>query len=147
MAEVRYTEHIDIAASPESVYAYRLDFDNLPAYVPAVGSDYKRTDGGREPGVGASCSFTSLTDYGEIPGTLAVAEADAPKKIVFDGDFGLKVRETMTFTPVEGGTRVDIEYVVTVPDDLDDSGRRFIEDSGRKPAKIELENMKRILET
>lgn len=146
MAEVRYAESIEIGVSPERVWAYRLDFDNLPAYNPDV-TGFKRIDGGAGPGVGATYSFTVTTEYGTVPGTLRVVEAVRPSRIVDDMSFGLTAREVCTCEPVGGGTRITLDVTVFVPDDLDQAGRELIERSGRKPVRTELENMKRILES
>lgn len=145
MAEVRSAEAIEIAAPPEKVFALRLDFDSLPAYNPDV-SDLKRMDGGSEPGVGATYSLTSNTEYGSVPGTLTVTEVEPPARIVDEMDFGLKAREVCSFSPAAKGTRVQLELTVLVPDDLDQAGRSFIEENSRRQLRMELENMRTILE-
>lgn len=145
MGEVRYSESIEIGAPPEEVWAYRLDFENLPVVNPGV-TGFERVDGGTEPGVGATYSFTVATDYGTVPCRLTVVEAEPGARVVDEMDAGLKAREVCTFTPTSEGTAVELTVAVEVPDDLDEAGRAFIEQAGRKPVRLELENMKRILE-
>lgn len=146
MAEVTYTETIDIAAPPEKVFEHRLDFANLPTVNPNV-SNLSRTDGGSEPGVGATYAFdTTIPDMGTIPTTLTVVEVDPPKRIVNEMDAGLRAREVTTFEDVEGGTRVTFTVTVFAPEEIDDVGRDFIVGSGSTQVRLELEHMKRALE-
>jgi uncharacterized protein YndB with AHSA1/START domain len=146
MAEVTYTESIDIEAPPETVYEHRLDFTTLTEVNPNV-TNLVRTDAGSEPGVGASYSFdTTIPDMGTIPTTLTVIATDPPKRIVNEMDAGLRARETTTFEPTPSGTRVTFEVTIFAPDEIDDAGRAFIIDSGSTQVRLELESMKRILE-
>jgi hypothetical protein len=56
-------------------------------------------------------------------------------------------QENCTFAPVgAGGTAVEFAYTISFPGDVDDDARKLIESSGREQARLELENMKKILE-
>ena len=149
MPELGFAEDIEIGATPEAVYAYRLDFTKLPDYNPNV-SKLRRTDGGGDPGAGAQYMFDiSIEEMGgaAMPQTLKVVEADAPTRIVFEvGPW--YAREICTFEPLaEGGTHVVFAYATYVPDELDnEEGRALIEQSGRRQARMELELMKKNLE-
>jgi hypothetical protein len=146
VAEISYNESIDIAVAPDVAWAYRLDYANLPEYSPIV-SNLVRIDGDGEPGVGATYTFTNSTDYGSFPTKLWVTEAERPSLIVHQIESGLPASEVCTFDPIDGGTRVTFAVTVIIPDDVDEAGRSFIEDSGRKPVRMELENIKKVLES
>jgi uncharacterized protein YndB with AHSA1/START domain len=147
VAEVRYSESIEIAVPPEVVYDYRLDFTTLPDYNPNV-SNLRRVDHGIDPGPGADYLF-DLTLPGAPPmeNPLRVVEATRPSRIVFDTGPGFMASENCTFAPVgAGGTAVEFAYTISFPGDIDDETRSLIENSGREQARLELENMKKILE-
>jgi len=144
---ISYAEKADVAASPEKVWAYRLDFANLPLYNPNV-SNFARTDGGTEPGPGATYAFeVTIPDMGTLPQTITVVEAEEPSRIVFEtGPW--YAREVATFEPLPGGgTRVRFDLTASVPEEMDnDEGRAFIEQSGRKQLRLELGLLKEALE-
>lgn len=147
MAEVRYAESVEIAVSPEVVYDYRINFTTLPDYNPNV-SNLRRTDAGNAPGAGAEYLF-DLTLGGGPPmeNPIRVVEATRPSRIVFDTGPGYMAREDCTFSPVgAGGTAVEFAYTISFPGDVDDDARSLIENSGREQARMELDNMKKILE-
>src|SRR5947207_1249359 len=56
MPELGFAEDIEIGAPVDAVYAYRLEFMNLPEYNPNV-SNLRRTDRGAELGAGAEYAF------------------------------------------------------------------------------------------
>lgn len=146
MGEVRYVETADIAVAPDVVFDYRLDFATLPAYNPSV-SNMRRTDGGTTPGVGAEYRFDlTIPGMGAMETPLRVVEAARPERIVFDTGPGFIARETCTFSPFAGGTRVVFDTTVTIEGELDDATRATIEASGREQARAELELLKKVLE-
>lgn len=148
MAEIRYAESIEIGVPPEAVFDYRLDFTTLPDYNPNV-SNLKRTDGRSEPGVGAEYTFDLTLPGAPEPmeNPIRVTEATRPSRIVFDTGPGYMATEDCLFTPVgAGGTAVEFAYTISFPGDVDEATSKLIETSGREQARIELENMKKILE-
>lgn len=148
MTEVRYTEEADIEASPESVYEYRLDYErNLPAYNPNV-SNMKRTDGGAEPGVGASYRFdVEIPNMGTMESTLTVLEAEQPTRIVNEmGSGAFRAQEVCTFTPRDSGTHVTFAVTVSFPDEMAGVAT-LAEESGRDQVRQELDLMKKNLES
>jgi hypothetical protein len=147
VAEVNYSESIEIAVAPEQVYDYRLDFGNLPDYNPNV-SNLQRVDGGDTLGAGAEYTFDlTLPGAPAMENPLRVVEAKRPSRILFDTGPGFMASEDCTFSPVgAGGTAVSFAYTISFPGEIDDATRSFIENSGREQARLELENMKKILE-
>ena len=147
MAEVGYSEEEDIEAPPEAVYEYRLDYEpNLPEYNPNV-SNMQRIDEGKALGPGAIYSFdVDIPNMGQMPTTLTVKEALAPSRIVNEmGSGPIRARETCTFEPMNGGTRVVFDVLLTLPDELKEMGE-MAERSGREQVRLELELMKKALE-
>jgi len=147
MAEITYTEAIDIAAPPESVFDYRLDFTTLPAYNPHV-TNLRRTDHGSEPGPGAQYLFDlSLPGApGPMETPLRVLQADRPGTVVIETGPDFMALETCRFSATPDGTHVGFETTLRFPGDIDEDSAKAIEASGREQAHIELDLMKKILE-
>ena len=147
MAEVTIAEGIEIAAPPEAVYDYRLDFTTLPAYNPHV-SNMRRTDGGTELGTGAEYAFDlqlpGATEPIESP--LRVLDARRPSMVTLETGPGFMAREVCTFDATEAGTRVIFEQTITLEGDLPEDTLKAIGDSAGEQAKLELELMKKNLE-
>jgi uncharacterized protein YndB with AHSA1/START domain len=146
VAEIRYTESIDIEAPIERVYEYRLDFTNLPDYNPGV-SNFRQVAGDR-PGAGAEYLFDLVLIEGAPPmeTPIRVLDARAPELVVFDTGPGYIARETCTFAPAGDGTRAEFAYVVTIPGEVDEATIKMVVDTGSAQARTELELMKKNLE-
>jgi uncharacterized protein YndB with AHSA1/START domain len=145
--EVRYTDEETMDASPDDVFAYRLDYEtNLPAYNPNV-SNMRRTDGGAEPGVGAAYAFeVEIPDMGSMPTTLTVLEAERPSRIVNEMGSGvITAREECTFAEADDGTLVTFEVTLTFPEEMAGIAE-MAERSGREQVRLELELMKKQLD-
>ena len=145
--ELAYAESIDIDAPIASVFAYRLDFLNLPRYMDQA-SRIKRVDAGTEPGPGADYRFDlTIASMGQLEAYITVLEVDAPHRIVFDtGSAGMGGREVSTFTELPGGgTHVEFAFRMELPDEAKD-GVSFIEDSGRGSFQNELIGLKKLME-
>ncbi|MFN2614456.1 MAG: SRPBCC family protein, partial [Actinomycetota bacterium] len=78
MAEIRFVESLDIAAPIQKVWAYRLDFNNLPDYNPNV-SNFRQV-AGTGPGVGSEYLFDIVMAKGFPPmeTPIKVVQARAP---------------------------------------------------------------------
>lgn len=139
MAEVRYSESIEIAATPERIYDYRLDFATLPEYNPNVTNL-------RATGDGEYVFDLTLPGAPPMENPLRVVEATRPSRIVFDTGPGYMAREDCTFTPSGGGTRVTFEYTLTFPGAIDETTAALLSSSGAEQARLELENLKKLLE-
>ncbi|MGH2830058.1 MAG: SRPBCC family protein [Actinomycetota bacterium] len=145
MGEIRYTEAIEIAAAPEEIFDYRIDFTTLPEYNPTV-SNIRRTDGGSVAGAGAEYLFDLSMGGATAEMPIRVTLAERPGRIVFDTGPGYMATEDCTFTPAGPGTRVEFAYTLTFPTEVDDATAQMVEASGREQARTELEHMKKILE-
>jgi hypothetical protein len=144
--EVRYADEETMNASPDDVFAYRLDYEtNLATYNPNV-SNMQRTDGGSELGVGAAYAFeVEIPDMGSMPTTLAVLEAERPSRIVNEMGSGLiTAREECTFAETDDGTLVTFEVTLTFPEEMAGIAE-MAEKSGREQVRLELELMKKQL--
>lgn len=145
--KLSYAESVEIAAPIEKVFAYRLDYSNLAEYMPAV-KNVRRVDGGSEPGPGADYRFDlTIEGMGDMEAFLTVVEVDAPGRIVQDtGSTAMGGREVCTFTALaDGGTRVRFSFTISLPDEAKD-GVPFVEESGRKGFRTELDNLKKLFE-
>ncbi|MHB8511885.1 MAG: SRPBCC family protein [Actinomycetota bacterium] len=140
MAEIRYSESLEIAASSESIYDYRLDFNNLPSYNPTVSNLVQLNDKEYE--------FDLLMEGAPEPlrSPLRVTLAERPAHIVFETGPGYMATEDCTFKPSGGSTLVTFDYTISIPGELDDATIKMISEPGREQARMELENMKKILE-
>jgi uncharacterized membrane protein len=102
-------QSVEIARSPEDVFAYLDDLERHGEWQSAIVSSKKETDG--PTGVG-----TRATDVRRVPGrtqsvTYEITEHDPPRKVAFRGVNG-PVRPSGTVTVEsagEGGSKVTIE--------------------------------------
>jgi uncharacterized protein YndB with AHSA1/START domain len=137
-ADVELSE--TIRATPERVFAYRRDIENLPEYNPdvlgleRVGEAYRfrvRVLGGM--------SFRT---------TLTVREAIEPTRIVFDIASIFDAREVCTFEPTVDGTRVRFTTHIDSPGGVFGRlvDRFFVLPNLRRQMAAELTKMKARLE-
>ena len=147
MAEIRYAESIDIAAPPSEVFAYRLDFTTLAEYNPHVKNVRQTKLSG--PGVGAEYVFDLMLPGASEPmeTPIRVLEADGPLRVVIETGPGYIAREICTFDPVGDGTRITFDTVLTFPGELDEGSAKAVEGQGREQARLELDLMKKNLES
>ena len=145
MAEVRYVEEGVIAAPVEQVFDYRLDLLRLPDYNPNV-STIRRTDGGEEPGPEAEYVFELSIQGFTMEMPMRVVAAERPVRIVLETGPGYMARETCSFEGIPDGTRVVFDTSLTVEGDVDEATAKRLSDSGSEQVRLELENMRRILE-
>jgi hypothetical protein len=140
-----YTEQIRIEAPPRVVYAYRLDFSNLPDYNPSV-VDFRQTRGGL--GVGAEYEFrVRIAGFYRVPVRLVVVEADEPRLIVVALEAMFDAVERCRFEPDGDGT------LLTVATAIETRGgplaplidRLFAIPTGRRQVRRELQLMRRAL--
>jgi uncharacterized protein YndB with AHSA1/START domain len=154
MAEIRGGGSEYIAAPADKVFAYRLDFTNLPDYNPNV-SNLRRIDGGTQPGPGAEYWFNITLPGFDAPLTcpIKVLEADPPNRIVFDtgmvseNEPNYFTREVCKFESEGEGTRAWFEMTLTIPDDLDEPTRTIYESNTQQQARLELDQIKKALES
>jgi uncharacterized protein YndB with AHSA1/START domain len=146
MASFEVVESIEIAAPPQPVWAYRLDYTTLPDYNPQV-TGLERIDGATEPGVGARYRFLVDMGAGQIESVLTVVEAVPYSRIVNDvvGETGT-AREVVTVEPVGTGCRLEIAISAQLPDGVDAETRGAAISGSRALARLELENIKKAIE-
>jgi uncharacterized membrane protein len=146
VAEVSYAEELAVEAPAEKLYAYRLDFENLPDYNPNV-SNLRRTDEGTVPGPGATYEFdVAMPEMGgTIANELRVLEAEEATRIVNETLSGpFRALEVVTFAAIEGSTVVRFDVTVTMPDDMA-AVIPVAEQTGREQVRLELEHMTKFL--
>ena len=105
----RIVHSVEIARSPEDVFAYLDDLERHAEWQSDVVSSKRETDG--PTGVG-----TRATDVRRVPGrtqsvTYEITEHDPPRKVAFRGVNGpVRPVGTVTVEPVgEGGSKLTIE--------------------------------------
>jgi len=156
--EIRGREEIDIDASLEAVYCFRLDCLNLPQLNPAV-RNVRRVDGGAEPpSTGTRYLCDVDLEWGECVATVEITEAVYPSLIVLDmqtvlrtptGDprRGVRSREVARFSTYPGGaTHIDVELTLYPADDVSAEELALLEANAGAPINVELIAMKLALE-
>jgi hypothetical protein len=156
--EIKGRETIEIAASRDDVYRFRLDCLNLPALNPAV-RNVTRSDGGTgPPAPGASYRCEVDLEWGACAATVHITEAVFPSRIVLDmetvlrsgpGDpeSGVRSHEVATFSVLPGGgTRLDVELTLFPPDSVPADELAVMEANAGAPINVELAAMKLALE-
>lgn len=138
-------ESVVIDAPPEVVWAYRLDYTNLPAYNPHV-TGLTQLDGIDQPGVGARYGFHVDVGGGPAPCILTVREAVPYERIVNDMAAQVEASEICSFAAEGGGTRFSIAMTSHLPDGVDAAMLESARASGHAQLRLELDNVKRILE-
>ena len=100
---------VEIARSPEDVFAYLDDLERHSEWNPDIVSSKRETDG--PTGVGSRATDVRRAPGGTQPITYEITEHDPPRKSTFRGVNG-PVRAVGTFTVEsvgDGGSRVTIE--------------------------------------
>jgi uncharacterized protein YndB with AHSA1/START domain len=134
-------------APPDEVWAYRLDFTNLPHYNPDVHNLVRVTEGGAD-GVGARYRFDLDAPGGPHPIDLRVTASVPGRVVAIEMDGALPARETMTVVPDtdgEGGSTVAIALTLVLPDSVPASADESLIDSGARQVDDELTAMAAIL--
>ena len=150
MAELAAEEQVEIAASAAVVWAYRLDFTNLPAYNPDV-SGVERVAAGSGPGgaagVGARYAFDLATQRGPHPVTLAITGALENESVSASMAGGLAANETFVVTALgEGRCRATLSLWLELPTGLAPEAARRLLAGGRAQIRGELDAMRSVLE-
>ena len=143
MVEIRYVEQIEIGAPVETVYDYRIDFTNLPTYNPNV-SNLRRIETDAIAEYRFDLTLPGMTEGIESP--LRVVKADRPHLFEYDTGPGFMAHGDCAFEPAPGGTRVSLGYTLSFEGEIDDATRAALESSGREQSRLELENIKKLLE-
>jgi hypothetical protein len=140
---------------PETVWAYRLDFANLPGYNPDVSGVARIVDGADDGpagvlGPGARYSF-GLADA-RRPGVhhpveLWMVEAVAPTLVAAGMSGGTDAYEEFVVQPLDGGgCEATLTLWVALPEDLPDDVRAAAAAGSLGQISKELRLMKEVLE-
>jgi uncharacterized protein YndB with AHSA1/START domain len=155
MRELSTTVELRITAPPHDIWAYRLDFCNLPRYNPSV-RGIERVEAGGPDGVGARYRFDLDMGGGSHPIELEVTRVEPDHLVAIDMGGPLPAREVFTVSapsPDEGrgpGTPssclVAIALTLLVPDTFPASADPGLVAGGRQQMLGELEQMAAILQ-
>lgn len=138
-----------IGAPAEEVWAYRLDFRNLPAYNAAV-DNLERLEIGGPDGSGGRYRFDLVTAGTATPVELRVTEV-IPGELVaieMEGALGARERFTVTASPHEGdgeGCVAAIALILLVPDSIPVTADEGLLANGTAQISGELDRMEEIL--
>lgn len=140
----------DFEAPAATVWAYRLDFTNLPGYNPSVHEVERVQDGtgpGGVAGAGATYRFDLHTDGGAFPVTLTVTAAEEDRRVdaVMVGRMSAHESFVVTAKP-EGGCTATLALWVDLPEGLDDEVVAGLLENGRREIRGELDAMRRALD-
>jgi polyketide cyclase/dehydrase/lipid transport protein len=140
MRERSSTVEREMAAAPADIWAYRLDFRNLPAYNPNVTTVEQVAEGGAD-GVGATYRFDLDGPLGAFPIEIEVTRTEPDRVVAIDMRGALPAAEVFTVEPlaeVGGGPRSSVAVALTLripdefpparDDDMLSSGVRQLED-------------------
>lgn len=165
MFQLAADEEVAIAASPHTVWEYRLDFTNLPAYNPAASNILRSCDGtgvGGPLGAGAVYRFDLDLGIGPHEVTLTVTDVLADRAVSAEMNAGLVARETFTVGPHDRGTEPgagtsksaasDAEHCIAslklwidVPDGTPLEATAQLLEGGRRQIRDELDAINEIL--
>src|SRR5271165_2243067 len=141
MAELAAEEHVEIAAPANEVWAYRLDFTNLPEYNHDVSGVERVEDGsgaGGVAGAGARYAFRLAAEHGSHPVTLTVTAA-------MKG--GMSANEVFRVEPAGAGRcRATLSLWIDLPARLAADTALELLAGGRRQIRGELDAMQAVLE-
>jgi hypothetical protein len=139
------------AAPAHQVWAYRLDFTNLPEYNPDVSAVVRVAAGsgpGGDAGVGADYRFSLSTPGGPQPVRLTVTAAETGHRVDAEMEGGVAANESFVVLPDgDDASEAVLSLWVALPDGLDDVTRAAFLEHGRGQIRAELDQMARILDT
>ncbi len=150
MSELAAEEHVDIAAPPAEVWAYRLDFTNLPEYNPDVSGVERVEDGsgaGGDAGTGARYAFSLATEHGAHPVTLTITAAVEGREVAASMKGGMSANEVFVVEPAgDGRCRATLSLWLDLPARLPADTALELLAGGRRQIRGELDAMRAVLE-
>jgi hypothetical protein len=147
VSELAANESQRYAASAADVWAYRLDFSNLPAYNPAV-SEIARVSDGEGPGGGAGQGavyhLTLQTPEGSHPVTMTVTGVEADAVVEADMAGAMTAHERFVVSPeADGyGCVAVLQLWLDLPEGVNAQMRAALLEGGRQQIRLELDGMK-----
>ena len=147
MRERSSTVEQEMAATPADVWAYRLDFRNLPAYNANVKNLDRVAEGGTD-GTGATYRFDLFGPAGTFPVELEVVRTERDRIVAVEMRGALPATEVFTVDPLpddNGGRRprssVTIDLTLRIPDAYPEAGDDELLASGVRQLVDELDSM------
>jgi hypothetical protein len=147
VGELAADEAQHFGAPASTVWQYRLDFGNLPAYNPQVTEIERVTDGsgpGGNAGAGAVYHLTLETPRGSHPVTMTVtgAEQDAVVDATMVGAMSANERFVVADEPDGTGSVAVLQLWLELPDGITDEIKASLLEGGRQQIRLELDGMK-----
>jgi hypothetical protein len=145
MRERSSTVQREVVATPAEIWAYRLDFRNLPAYNSDVKSLERLADGDAD-GVGATYRFDLVGPGGAFPVELEVTRTEPDRVVAIDMRGALPAAEVFTVEALgaeddEPRSSVAIALTLRIPDEFPVGGDDGLLASGVRQLEAELEGM------
>ncbi len=139
----------EIAAAPSEIWAYRLDFCNLPAYNSDV-KNLERLSDGEADGVGATYRFDLAGQGGTFPIDLEVTRTEPDRVVAIEMRGALPAGEVFTVEALDGQggeprSSVAIALTLRIPDEFPPAGDDGLLKSGARQASAELDAMAALL--
>ena len=111
MQRVERSAHI--GASPEAVFAYLADLDNLAEWQSGVTSARRTSDGAI--GVGATAHITRELLGQRLDAPLTVTEHDPPRRLAIGSEVsGIKALATLDLAAVDGEESTDLTFAMEI---------------------------------
>jgi len=150
VAELAAEEHVEIAAPANEVWAYRLDFTNLPEYNHDVSGVERVEDGsgaGGVAGAGARYAFRLAAEHGSHPVTLTVTAAVEGEEVAAAMKGGMSANEVFRVEPAGAGRcRATLSLWIDLPARLAADTALELLAGGRRQIRGELDAMQAVLE-
>jgi Polyketide cyclase / dehydrase and lipid transport len=145
MRERSSTVQREMAATPAEIWAYRLDFRNLPAYNPDV-RNLELVSEGDGDGVGAAYGFDLVGPRGAFPIELEVTRTEPDRVVAIEMRGVLPAAEVFTVEPLETDgddprSSVSIALTLRIPDEFPANGDDDLLASGVRQMGDELDAM------
>lgn len=144
-----------IAAAPQDIWAYRLDFLHLPEYNPSVKGIEQLAHNGPD-GSGAHYRFELMAEDGSHPVDLRVIRSVPGQLVAIELGGELPAEEEFTVSAPDpggrgedagiGGCQAVIALTLLVPDTISTIADAQLLESGTRQIGDELEQMARLLE-
>lgn len=149
MRERSGTVQRELAATSAEIWAYRLDFRNLPAYNPDVKNLERLSEGGTD-GVGAIYRFDLAGPGGAFPVELEVTRTKPDRVVAIEMRGALPAAEVFTVEALDGHgdpprTSVAIALTLRIPDEFPPGGDDALLAGGLRQVGAELDAMASVL--
>jgi hypothetical protein len=135
----------ELAATPAEIWAYRLDFRNLPAYNPDV-KNLERVVDGDADGVGATYRFELVSPRGAFPVELEVTRTEPDRVVAIEMRGALPAAEVFTVEALDADgdqprSSVTVALTLRIPDEYPADSDDSLLASGIRQLDDELEAM------